>query len=178
MSTVNLMWYSPIDTIKKFTSEFEKHINYTFYIENISRALLQELARHRIASLSVKSTRYTLKELKLIPNIDKQDLNAIGKYCVLTGYTGVDLIIGKNLCNLQKLVKLNIPNDITKFALPEAYKTSLTWSINTESLQNFFQLRYSKEAMWEIKELSKNIFISLPKDHKYLYEYIFSKAKI
>jgi len=26
-----------------------EHLNYTFYIEDISRALLQELARHRIA---------------------------------------------------------------------------------------------------------------------------------
>ena len=41
-----------------------EHLTYTFYIEGISRALLQELARHRMASLSVKSTRYTLKELK------------------------------------------------------------------------------------------------------------------
>ncbi len=41
-----------------------EHLVYTFYIQGISRALLQELSRHRIASLSVKSTRYTLKELK------------------------------------------------------------------------------------------------------------------
>lgn len=42
-----------------------EHLYYTFYIQGISRATLQELARHRIASLSVKSTRYTLKELKI-----------------------------------------------------------------------------------------------------------------
>mgnify|MGYP006430298413 FL=1 len=41
-----------------------EHLSYTFYLSGISRALLQELARHRIASPSVKSTRYTLKELK------------------------------------------------------------------------------------------------------------------
>lgn len=41
-----------------------EHISMNFFIDGISRACLQELARHRIASLSVKSTRYTLKELK------------------------------------------------------------------------------------------------------------------
>lgn len=41
-----------------------ENIVYTFYVQGISRAVLQELARHRMASLSVKSTRYTLKELK------------------------------------------------------------------------------------------------------------------
>jgi thymidylate synthase (FAD) len=44
----------------KHSSTLE-HLNYTFYISGVSRALLQELSRHRIASLSVKSTRYTLK---------------------------------------------------------------------------------------------------------------------
>ena len=41
-----------------------EHLVYTFDITGISRACLQELARHRMASYSVKSTRYTLKELK------------------------------------------------------------------------------------------------------------------
>jgi len=42
-----------------------EHISFNFYIKGISRCCLQELARHRMASLSVKSTRYTLnKELK------------------------------------------------------------------------------------------------------------------
>ena len=41
-----------------------EHVSYNFYIEGISRACLQELARHRIASYSVKSTRYTISELR------------------------------------------------------------------------------------------------------------------
>lgn len=41
-----------------------EHMSFNFFIDGISRACLQELARHRIASLSVKSSRYTLKELK------------------------------------------------------------------------------------------------------------------
>jgi len=49
--------------IKNKHSSTLEHINYTFDIDGISRACLQELARHRMASLSVKSTRYTLKEL-------------------------------------------------------------------------------------------------------------------
>ncbi len=41
-----------------------EHLSYNFDIDGISRACLQELARHRISSFSVKSSRYTLKELK------------------------------------------------------------------------------------------------------------------
>ena len=51
--------------IKNKHSSTLEHISYTFDIDGISRACLQELARHRHASLSVKSTRYTLtQELK------------------------------------------------------------------------------------------------------------------
>lgn len=46
-------------------SSILEHISFNFFIDGISRACLQELARHRIASLSVKSSRYVLaKELK------------------------------------------------------------------------------------------------------------------
>jgi thymidylate synthase thyX len=41
-----------------------EHLYYNFYIQGISRALLQELARHRIASLSVKSTLHTKRAKK------------------------------------------------------------------------------------------------------------------
>lgn len=46
------------------TEKYEEHISYNFDISEVSRALLQELARHRISSFSVKSSRYTLGELK------------------------------------------------------------------------------------------------------------------
>lgn len=42
-----------------------EHCTVNFDIRGISRALLQEVARHRVQSLSVESTRYTLsKKLK------------------------------------------------------------------------------------------------------------------
>ena len=39
-----------------------EHITLTFEVNNLSRACLQELARHRHISLSVESTRHTLKK--------------------------------------------------------------------------------------------------------------------
>jgi len=43
----------------KHSSTLE-HIVVTVYIKGISRAVLQELARHRMSSPSVKSSRYVL----------------------------------------------------------------------------------------------------------------------
>lgn len=147
----------------KHSSTLE-HITYNFYISGISRALLQELARHRMASLSVKSTRYTLKELKDGDAID------YAKFLVLTGNEMVDNASRMALDNLQAILKSGVSNDIAKYCLPESYKTELTWSINARSLQNFLALRSSKSALWEIRTLANTVFDALPNEHKYLFE--------
>ena len=147
-----------------------EHLVYSFYIEGISRALLQELARHRMASLSVKSTRYTLKELKNEEPFDVKDKNRAGKYLVLTDNKTVDEMSIKALDNLREVLAQGISNDIAKYCLPESYKTELSWTINARSLQNFLSLRSNKSALWEIRKLAHMVFDALPADHRYLFE--------
>lgn len=164
-----------IDLIDRVGNKFKhsstlEHLVYTFYIEGISRALLQELARHRIASLSVKSTRYTLKELKEEGEFLQDDFGKASKYIVLTGENIVDNMSIKALDNLRIVLQSGITNDKAKYCLPESYKTELTWTINARSLQNFISLRSDKSALWEIRELSNAIYNALPSDHIYLFE--------
>lgn len=144
-----------------------EHISYTFFVSGVSRALLQELARHRIASLSVQSTRYTLS--KLLKQADLSFATA-SDFLVLTGDSDVDQASFEALCNLQTLVRKGISNDKLKYALPESFKVELTWTINARSLQNFLSLRSSPHALWEIRDLAKAVFDALPDEHKYLFE--------
>ena len=169
----------------KHSSTIE-HINYTFDIDGVSRALLQELARHRIASYSVKSTRYTLKELKdeapfadytLESSNPYDTYNVVeggyiraAKYVVLTGNADVDESILFNLEEMRGLLNNGVSNDIAKYCIPEAYKTSLVWTINARSLQNFLALRSSKDALWEIRQLALEVYNQLPDDHKFLFK--------
>lgn len=152
----------------KHSSTLE-HLVYTFYIQGISRALLQELSRHRIASLSVKSTRYTLKELKNEEIFTTKDKFRAQKYLVFTNDERVDSMSIKALENLRLLLVQGISNDKAKYCLPESYKSELTWTINARSLQNFLTLRSDKSALWEIRKLSHEIYSALPKDHAYLF---------
>lgn len=147
-----------------------EHLVYNFYIEGISRALLQELARHRMASLSVKSTRYTLKELKDEEPYTINDLERAAKYLVMTGVEIVDQMSIKALENLRLVLVEGISNDRAKYCLPESYKTELTWSINARSLQNFISLRSDKAALWEIRDLANMVYNTLPAEHRYLFE--------
>jgi thymidylate synthase (FAD) len=144
-----------------------EHLVYTFDVDGISRACLQELARHRVASYSVKSTRYTLKELK---NEDPENVwDWWCNYCVEV--EGIDdTTIVDSISNLQQALLSGVSSDKAKYMLPEAYKTSLVWTINARSLQNFLELRSSKAALWEIREMAQNVFNALPEEHKYLFE--------
>jgi len=147
-----------------------EHLGYTFKIEGITRACLQELARHRTAKLSVKSSRYTLKELKSAPTITEVNMN---KYIKLTGNEIVDRASLLALQNLQGAIKAGVSNDVAKYCMPEAYLTELVWTIDARNLQHFLELRTDKAALPEIRELALRIYLALPDDHKYLFkEYV------
>ena len=191
--------YDKIDRIaNKFKHESTiEHAVYSLDIDGVSRALLQELARHRLASPSVKSTRYTLKELK-----EEQDLDNLfqssywslrgfdhatdeypvaksvfGKYLVYTGNYLVDTNSMLALINLQKALQKGVSNDKAKYCLPECYKTSLVWTINARSLRNFLTLRSSPAALWEIRDLAQAIFDTLPTEHHFLFEHCLAESK-
>ena len=160
-----------VGNINKHKSVLE-HLFYSFDIKGISRACLQELARHRMASLSVKSTRYTLKELNkedsFLP-LCEENYKRAEKYIMLSSNERVKDQSIKALENLRLAVKDGIANDIAKYIIPECYKTELVWSINARSLQNFLELRTAKVALKEIRELAYSVYKALPQEHLYLF---------
>lgn len=150
------------------TSTIE-HISYNYKISGISRALLQELARHRVASLSVKSTRYTLRELK---NVNADDLK---NYLVKIS-DSIDEYNRFRLATIQALInEQNLSNDELKYMLPEAFKTELMLTINARSLRNLLELRLSSKALKEFRELAKALYKELPEPHRVLFDDIVEK---
>lgn len=156
-----------VANVSKHASTIE-HLSYSFDIDGISRACLQELARHRIASYTVKSSRYTLQELKIAKDEDIQN------FCVSVS-DDINSINGLQLMTIRQLLTLGMTNDIAKYMLPEAYKTSLVMTINARSLQNFLELRSSKHALREIQNLAKAMYEAIPNDHKFLFDDIFKE---
>lgn len=144
-----------------------EHCYFTFKIEGISRLCLQELARHRIASLSVESSRYTLKKLlKEYPKL-KSELEPfeLVKTFFVVPKTSSPIIeqayivkMIKELSYLYDLMSDNpITNDELKYWLPESWRTNLVWTINLRSLSNFIILRTSPKAHFEIRHLANLI---------------------
>lgn len=150
-----------------------EHCVFNFFIQGISRLNLMELTRHRLASYSVKSTRYTLKELRNETEFTIKDKERASKYINLTDNNNVDECSIQALENVRRLVNnavnYNVTQDLIKYALPECYKTDLTFSINVRSLRNLLKLRTSKTAHFEIRNLAYKLYEALPEEFKFLF---------
>ena len=101
--------------------------------------------------------------------ISKENMERASHYIVLTGNDAIDYKSIINLELLRENVVLGVSNDISKYNLGESLKTTIQWTINARSLQNFFSLRSDKSALWEIRKLAFAIYESLPDEHRYLF---------
>jgi len=147
-------------------------------IDGISRGCLLEYSRHRMQSLTVKSSRYVLhKDLKdekpfvitspFYMDEHKNTIKRASKYIVLTDNIYIDYFSIKTLDNLRFVLnKKNISNDIAKYNLCECYRTKLQTSMNMRAFQNFLQLRLHKDAHFEIRLLAEKMLNGLPKEYK------------
>jgi len=147
-----------------------EHIYYNIRISDVSRALLQELARHRHISLSVKSTRWALK--KFIDKFDKAEVD-LSKFQLNGNH--IDLIMQLNDVSekLNELLiiaaKSGLPNDILKYYIQESLCTKLMLTVNARELRHIFSLRLNNRALREFQDLCKEIYKALPKEHLFMY---------
>ena len=176
-----------VANVSKHSSTIE-HLEYNLDIVGISRACLEQLARHRLFSFTVKSTRYTLQELKneepfcsyrIIDKEGKDNLEIYGtyeqkerasKYIYLTDVNSTDTKSISALELLRQEIIDGTKRDVAKYCLPECYKTSLTLTGNARVLQNFLSLRTDSHALLEIQKLAHKIYEVLPDEHKFLFE--------
>jgi len=149
--------FNKVIKVDKHKSVME-HLVFNFEIDGISRLCLQELARHRIASLTVQSTRFTLQELAKDPNPE------IHKYFVIPTCLSHrekemhEFILSLYLKDIKDFYRLyQASNDVLKYFLPESFRTSLVWTVNARSLLNFLNLRTSEKAHFEIRHLANLI---------------------
>jgi thymidylate synthase (FAD) len=125
-----------------------EHASFTFGIEGVSRTLLAQLSRHRIASFSVQSQRYVrLKdalEHVLPPEIKKQKELAKEFEAVLNGTKAL----------YDKMLAAGIAAEDARYILPQAATTKIILTMNTRELRHFFALRCCNRAQWEIREMA------------------------
>jgi len=125
-----------------------EHINFTFAIEGVSRALTHQLVRHRIASYNQQSQRYVKFkdnfEYILPPSIEK-DKDARKKFeGMISDIHGL----------YKELLASGIEAEDARYILPNASETKIIVTMDGRELLHFFTVRCCNRAQWEIRELA------------------------
>ena len=148
-----------------------EHASFTFAIEGVSRSLLAQITRHRIASFSVQSQRYVRQkgfeyvvppEIEAVPaakTLFQLAMKADQKvYEELT-----ETLMGKYIPELiasgvsekeayRRAEKKAIED--ARYVFPNACTTKIVMTMNARELRHFFRLRCCNRAQWEIQELA------------------------
>ena len=152
-----------------------EHASFTFGIEGVSRSLLAQLTRHRMASYSVQSQRYVLAdqfeyvlppEIAAIPEAAAEYHKAMEEdqkhYDNLTAilkekHLRTNLEAGMPEKAAMRAAEKQAIED-ARFVLPNACATKIMMTMNVRSLHNFFKHRCCNRAQWEIRDLAEQMF--------------------
>lgn len=125
-----------------------EHASFTFAIDGVSRALLAQLTRHRLASFSVQSQRYCgvepewvvppkFRELGLEREYIEDCNRAYAKYC--------------------SYIERGAEEEDARYVIPQGVTCRLGLTMNARELLHFFGLRCCNRAQWEIRELANEM---------------------
>ena len=135
-----------------------EHTSFTFGIEGVSRVLLAQLTRHRIASFSVQSQRYVSYE-NGFGYVIPPSIEALGHEAAEQYREQMETIEGWYRNWQQRLGKEGEKsNEDARFVLPNACETRIMVTMNTRELLHFFSLRMCNRAQWEIREMAEQMF--------------------
>lgn len=142
-------------------SPFE-HAAFTFAIEGVSRALLAQITRHRIASFSVRSQRYVNEgdfNYVIPPSI-----SALGEDAEKQFVTQMEQMLGWYREWQEKLGgACESANEDARFVLPNACETKMVVTMNARELLHFFELRCCNRAQWEIRNIAWQMLAEVTK---------------
>ena len=123
-----------------------EHSSASFKIDGISRTASHQIVRHRMSSFSQRSQRYVNEgDVSFVtpPSIEQ---NPEANSC----YQEIMTTLNEQY---TKLIKLGIKKEDARFILPNATSTTLVMTTNFREWLHVIDMRVSKPAQWEIREL-------------------------
>lgn len=122
-----------------------EHASFTFGVEGVSRVLLAQLTRHRLASFSVQSQRYCGANMELVIP-DSMCIPELVDDIVAVRRAVEELY--------SKAVGFGVPEEDARYLTLQAGTTRLLLTMNARELRHFFELRCCNRAQWEIRAMA------------------------
>ena len=132
-----------------------EHVTFTFEISEVSRTLLAQLTRHRIASFSVQSQRY-VSHRNLFGYTIPPSIIELGEDAV-KAYEAQMEQMHKWYCEWCDLLGDQKKED-ARYVLPNAAHTRLLMTMNARELKHFLSLRMCNCAQWEIRQMADEMY--------------------
>jgi thymidylate synthase (FAD) len=127
-----------------------EHAYATFRIRGISRAATHQIVRHRLCSFSQKSQRYVREVqngfITPLSVLDKKQALAVFRASVEASFNAY-----------RDLLNLGIPKEDARFVMPNATASEIVVSANFRELRHIIEVRGSRDAQWEIKQVAVEI---------------------
>lgn len=151
-----------------------EHASFTFGISGVSRAMMAQITRHRMASFSVQSQRYVKKDKleyivppeiaadckasEIYRNAMDADLKAYNELTDLLAAKHYPSFIESGMTEKQaKSAAEKKAIEDARFVLPNACDTQMIVTMNARSLYNFFRERCCNRAQWEIRAVAEKM---------------------
>lgn len=133
-----------------------EHASFTFGIEGVSRSLLAQITRHRIASFSVQSQRYVAlgDEEHDFDYVIPPAIEALGEEAAQEYRRQMETINGWYQQWRARLGGGASANEDARFVLPNGAATRMLVTMNARELIHFLSLRCCNRAQWEIREVA------------------------
>ncbi|MBR4360619.1 MAG: FAD-dependent thymidylate synthase [Clostridia bacterium] len=146
-----------------------EHASFTFGVSGVSRALLAQVTRHRIASFSVQSQRY-VSLADGFGYIIPPRIKAMGEDAVAEFERQMAQMQAWYAQWQEKLGKGEGSNEDARFVLPNACETHITMTMNARELLHFFSLRCCNRAQWEIRAMAREMLRLCKKEAPVIFE--------
>lgn len=141
-----------------------EHLYYTFLIENISMPVKQQLLRHRIASPTERSLRYTRvtgeDQWFAVPDKVLEDFEL---------FKGALRVVNGCLDFYNLLLERGVKEEDARYFLPYGTTTTLVLTINCRSLKNFFGERLCSRTQKEHRILAEKMREILIQDNPLIF---------
>ncbi|WP_405169448.1 FAD-dependent thymidylate synthase [Paenibacillus sp. FSL H3-0286] len=157
------------------TSTLE-HLNYTFSIEGVSRALMAQLTRHRHLSFSIQSMRYVPMSTEsksngfnyIVPEkVDDREFSEMQ-----TARDIFEEAMRYAQSAYDQLRKAGVPQEDARAVIPQAATTNIVMTGNLRTLLDFYTKRKpGKGAQHEITQLAEGIKSSILEVDPWLEKY-------
>lgn len=152
-----------------------EHVSFSFAIEGVSRSLLAQITRHRIASFSVQSQRYVRErgfeyvappEIENLPEAKalfdramEEDQKTYETLTAMLADKHLQALLGQGIPEKKARAQAEkMAIEDARYVLPNACATRIVMTANARSLQNFFRLRCCERAQWEIRALAEEMY--------------------